>query len=145
MGGKEDIPIEPVPDPEAEEVGVRGAGVVELVGEDMNGKAGRESQTPSPPNPEEGDQPEDEGQFIGVQEEKVLPIFVAMRGLEKSIYTDAAEAETVKVLEEMIQIDEDPGEEKSARGRQRAGEEIDQTRTEDGNNTVVVELNLEPA
>ena len=73
MGGEEDVSVEFVPDPEAEEVGVRGAGVVELVGEDMNGKAGRESQTPSPPNPEEGDQPEDEGQFIGVQEEKVLP------------------------------------------------------------------------
>ncbi len=111
----------------------------------MDGEAGRECQTPIPPNPEEGDQPEDKGQFIGVQEEKILPVFVVMGGLEKFLCAYLPETESVKILEEMIQVDEDSGQEKSARDWEGAGKEIDQTRTEDGNNAMVVELNLESA
>ena len=111
----------------------------------MDGKAGRECQTPIPPDPETGDQPEDKGQFIGVQEEKILPVFVVMGGLEKFLYAYIPEPETVKVFEEMIQVDEDSGDEKSTRGREGAGKDIDQPRTEDGNKAVVMEFNSEPA
>ena len=104
-------------DPEAEEVSVGGAGVIDLVGEEMDGKAGRECQPPNLPNPEEGDQPEDKGQFIGMKEEKIMPVFMAMGGLKKIIYAEIIEAETVKVLEKMIQVDENSGEKKSAGGR----------------------------
>ena len=46
----------------------------------------------------------------------------------------------MKILEEMIQIDKDSGQEKSARGREGAGEEINQTRTENRNKAVLVQL-----
>ena len=140
MGGKEDIPVKFVLDPEAEEVSIGGAGVVELVGKEMDRKAGRESQPPNLPDPEEGDQPEDQGQFIRMKEEKVLLVFVKVGGLKELFYAYPPEAKKVKVLEEMIQVDEDSGEEESARGGEGAGEEVDQPRTENRNKAVLVKL-----
>lgn len=115
--GEEHVAVESMLDPEAEEVRIRGAGVVELVGEDMNGEAGREGQGPTPLDPEEGGQPDDQRQFVGVEEEEILPVFVVMGGSKKFTYAEVMESEMMKIFEEMIQVDKNSGDKKSYPGR----------------------------
>lgn len=141
---EEDVALEAVADPEPEEIGERGAGVVDLVGEDVEGEPQREPDRPGE-GPEEGGRgPEEESDLPGVNEQEVAAVLVVVGGLEEPADAEPPQSEGVGVLEDMVEVDEDAGEEEGDRPRERAGDQVEAGRAGQRKRGVVVEPDGKP-
>ena len=141
---EEDLALEAVADPEPEEVGEGGAGVVDLVGEDVEGEPQRESDRPGG-GPEEGGRgPEEKSDLPGVDEEEVAAVLVVVGGPKELADAEPPQSEGVGVLEDMVEVDEDAGEEEGDRPRERAGDQVEAGRAGQRKRGVVVQPDGKP-
>jgi len=128
-----------VTDSEPEEIGEGSAGIVELVGEDMKGEAEGEADRPGIGEEKNRRRPEKKGDFPGVDEEEVLSVLVVMGGAKELSRAEALHPEGVGIFENMVEVDEDPGEEKGHGSGERPEEEVDQPRADESDCGVVME------
>ena len=122
--------IEAVLDPESEQVGEGMAGVIDLIGDDMDGEAEGESPGPGAPDKDKRRQPDDKGDLVGMEEEEEPVVFMVFRRPEEFLYPGEVDPELEKVFEEVVEIDENPRCETGDRRRGRTGDKIDPRREE---------------
>ena len=96
------------------------AGVVDLIGEDMDGKTDGEPPGPGSADEKRRRQPADQGQFIGMEEEKISVVFMVIGSLEEFPYPGKVDAELEEIFKEMIEIDENPRSETGQSGGERS-------------------------
>ena len=79
-----------------------------------------------------------------MNEQEVAAVLVVVGGLEEPADAEPPQSEGVGVLEDMVEVDEDAGEEEGDRPRERAGDQVEAGRAGQRKRGVVVEPDGKP-
>jgi len=119
--------------------------VEQVVGRQVEGVTQRQGPAPGIGDHKQGRQPQQQAQFVRMKDQKIPRVVMVIGGVEEFAQIEIFKAESVGVLDYVVEVDEDAGQEESRRRRKGPPQEVDQAGCEKRKDYVVAESDGSPS